>query len=83
MPHSSSSGFHFTGRTLEQDIADQTHVTQLDGLRGLLALGVFFAHAQSYQIMWRSGRWGKSDSTFYGQFGIAPVAVSFLITGFL
>ena len=73
----------FFKRALAQEQADKKHISQLDGLRGLLALGVFFTHAECFRRLWITGSWGPPDSTFYSQLGVAPVAMFFLITGYL
>jgi peptidoglycan/LPS O-acetylase OafA/YrhL len=73
----------FFKRALDQEQADKKHVMQLDGLRGLLALSVFFTHAESFRRLWRVGSWGLPDSGFYAQLAVAPVAMFFLITGYL
>jgi len=62
---------------------DRNRFVELDGLRGLLALGVFFTHSLSHQLLLSTGRWNRSHSHFYAQMAIAPVAMFFFITGFL
>ena len=73
----------FFRKTLASEINKQNHASQLDGLRGLLALAVFFTHAQSFQGLWRSGVWNLPNSNFYSQLGVAAVALFFMITGYL
>jgi peptidoglycan/LPS O-acetylase OafA/YrhL len=73
----------FYKRAVAQEMADRSHYTQLDGLRGLLALGVFFTHSLSFHYWSVSGRWDVPPSHFYAQLAIAPVAMFFIITGFL
>jgi peptidoglycan/LPS O-acetylase OafA/YrhL len=73
----------FFRRALAQEQVDKSHFMQLDGLRGLLALGVFFTHAESFRQQWITGKWLLPDSNFYSQLAVAPVAMFFLITGFL
>jgi peptidoglycan/LPS O-acetylase OafA/YrhL len=63
--------------------ADRNRFVELDGLRGLLALGVFFTHALASQLLFATGHWDRPHSNFYAQMAVAPVAVFFLITGFL
>ncbi len=55
----------------------------LDGLRGFLALSVFFHHTAVYHDYLRTGAWKSPDSRFYLHVGPAGVAVFFMITGFL
>jgi len=55
----------------------------LDGLRGLLALSVFFAHVISYYNFQKSGVWGFPASNWGAQLAIAPVSMFFFITGYL
>ena len=54
----------------------------LDGLRGLLALGVFFAHASVYHLFLLDGRWW-TPSVAYGLLGQGGVSLFFMVTGFL
>ncbi len=58
-------------------------ISTLDGLRGFLALGVFFHHAAIYHEyllyqQWRLPPWG-----FYSLLGQVGVAMFFMITGYL
>jgi peptidoglycan/LPS O-acetylase OafA/YrhL len=55
----------------------------LDGLRGLLATGVFFHHAVILYHYQRSGSWEQPVSPFYSALGHLSVALFFMITGFL
>ncbi|MGL4609975.1 MAG: acyltransferase family protein [Trueperaceae bacterium] len=54
----------------------------LDGVRGLLALGVFLHHYTITYTYHLTGRWGV-DSSFYKLCGEAGIAIFFMITGFL
>ncbi len=58
-------------------------VVPLDGLRGILALAVFFHHAAINQQFLADGRWALPPSRFYTLLGQVGVAVFFMITGFL
>jgi peptidoglycan/LPS O-acetylase OafA/YrhL len=55
----------------------------IDGLRGVLAMSVFFHHFFiSYQ--WKhTGRWSAPPTHLYDLFGTCGVALFFMITGFL
>ena len=64
-------------------IPTSSRVENFDGLRGFLALCVFFHHAATYQQYWRYGTWGYPPSRFYGLLGRDGVCVFFMITGFL
>ncbi len=55
----------------------------LDGLRGLLASGVFLHHATLYALYLTQQRWQTPPSFFYTQLGQASVILFFMITGFL
>ncbi len=55
----------------------------LDGLRGLLALSVFFTHVISYYNYQNSSVWGFPASNWGAQLAIAPVSMFFYITGYL
>lgn len=55
----------------------------IDGLRGYLALGVFFTHAVLSFYWYKTGKWGRMDLGIYGNTGHTAVAFFFIITGFL
>lgn len=55
----------------------------IDGLRGLLALGVFGAHAVNMYTLHASGVWVAGIAPFYSSAARAGVALFFMITGFL
>lgn len=55
----------------------------IDGLRGYLALFVFFHHASIWYFFLRTGRWNAPPSHLYTHFGQGSVAIFFMITGFL
>ncbi|XHX80194.1 MAG: acyltransferase family protein [Stenomitos frigidus ULC029] len=63
--------------------ADQAQYKALDGLRGFLALGVFFHHAVVNYQYFQIGTWQASPSNFYSFAGQGAVAFFFMITGFL
>ncbi len=57
---------------------------QLEGLRGLLAIGVVLHHAVvRFILLPRSLHWGYPPSRFYGQLASVPVLMFFFLTGFL
>ncbi len=55
----------------------------IDGLRGFLALGVFFHHAATYHLYLLNGVWTVPAVRFYANLGPVGVAVFFMITGYL
>lgn len=55
----------------------------LDGLRGWLALGVFFAHSIASYSWYATGDWGGAIAPFYGRAGQVGVSIFFMITGYL
>jgi peptidoglycan/LPS O-acetylase OafA/YrhL len=55
----------------------------LDGLRGFLALGVFFHHSVIYYFWFHTDVWDHPPSTLYDLLGANSVAAFFMITGFL
>ncbi|HEY1608371.1 MAG TPA: acyltransferase [Paraburkholderia sp.] len=55
----------------------------LDGLRGYLAFAVFLTHAASSVGWYRTGNWTWPHSIAYTLCGRVPVALFFMITGFL
>jgi peptidoglycan/LPS O-acetylase OafA/YrhL len=73
----------FFKRHLSHSKAAGKHFVELDGLRGILAISVFFPHCQCFRQRFQTGIWTQPTSHFYTQLGFAPVAVFFLITGFL
>lgn len=55
----------------------------LDGLRGMLALSVFFLHAVEFYGYRTSGRWLPPSSNLFAQFGVLAVTMFFFITGYV
>jgi peptidoglycan/LPS O-acetylase OafA/YrhL len=55
----------------------------IDGLRGWLALGVFFTHAANSYFYHAEGKWDSSSTPFYQTTGYVGVALFFMITAFL
>jgi peptidoglycan/LPS O-acetylase OafA/YrhL len=55
----------------------------LDGLRGLLALGVFVAHSAISYRYYRGNAWLLPKENFYAMAGEGAVIFFFMITGFL
>jgi peptidoglycan/LPS O-acetylase OafA/YrhL len=58
-------------------------ISNLDGLRGFLACGVFFYHAAVYHQYLQDGQWVVPPSRFYALIGQSGVALFFMITGYL
>src|SRR5687768_7200046 len=52
----------------------------LDGLRGWLALGVFFTHADNMYYYFSRGQWAVEQTAFYGNTGQAGVCLFFMVT---
>ena len=64
-------------------ITRQGRFAALDGIRGYLALGVFFNH---YVITWywkNNGSWQSPPEHYIEMFGRVAVSIFFMITGFL
>lgn len=57
--------------------------SNVDGLRGYLALAVFIYHSAIYYNYLTEGTWDKPQHLFYGPLGGVGVAFFFMITGFL
>ena len=55
----------------------------IDGLRGFLALAVFFYHAAIYHHFLQGGGWGFLPSRRYSLIGPMGVSFFFMITGYL
>jgi peptidoglycan/LPS O-acetylase OafA/YrhL len=76
----------FTAFLLNRKFAVSTTVGRyesIDGLRGLLALGVFFHHALCWFEFLKKGIWQAPDSSFVAHLGQTSVAFFFMITSFL
>jgi peptidoglycan/LPS O-acetylase OafA/YrhL len=58
-------------------------VQTLDGLRGFLALSVFFHHAAIYHHYIVTGEWLPPPERFYDNLGGTGVSLFFMITGYL
>ena len=58
-------------------------VGALDGLRGILALGVVIAHAALFRTLAENGRVSDLARTLFFRVGEAGVALFFMITGYL
>jgi peptidoglycan/LPS O-acetylase OafA/YrhL len=63
--------------------AASSRVSTLDGLRGFLAMGVFYHHFVVTYYWKTTGDWFAPDETLYRNFGKVGVALFFMITGYL
>lgn len=63
--------------------AERARTEMLDGLRGFLALGVFFNHAVNNYYYHLDGTWTVGTARFYAMTGRVGVSLFFMITGFL
>jgi peptidoglycan/LPS O-acetylase OafA/YrhL len=64
-------------------IPTSNRVGTFDGLRGFLALSVFFHHTAVYHDYLQTGFWQSPSSRFYLLLGPAGVSMFFMITGYL
>lgn len=55
----------------------------LDGLRGVLALGVFIHHSYVAYLFFTTGAWVWTESPLFNQLGKSTVALFFMITSYL
>lgn len=62
---------------------DSHEFTSIDGLRGFLALFVFFHHSIYWFSYSQTGNWKFVSSNLYLNFGPASVSLFFMVTGFL
>lgn len=69
--------FNFT------NAVESSKFPQLDGIRSFLALSVVFHHSVIAYVYFITGSWDAPDSNFYALLGPLPVALFFMITGFL
>ena len=68
----------------QSNIHSQTKFETIDGLRGFLALGVFFHHAAISQQYFRTGSWAITEEyPLYHFAAKGGVSLFFMITGFL
>lgn len=67
----------------QTDAKSSTKNVSIDGLRGLLALGVFIAHSAISYRYYQSGVWLLPIENFYTMIGEGSVIFFFMITGFL
>jgi peptidoglycan/LPS O-acetylase OafA/YrhL len=58
-------------------------VGSLDGLRGMLAIGVFVHHSVTELVFIKSGAWSYGPNSVLNELGQTTVALFFMITGFL
>jgi len=65
------------------DSSPETRYATLDGLRGLLAFGVFFHHARLTWQHYNTGKWEAPEGGLYNALGPVSVAFFFAITAFL
>lgn len=61
----------------------KARISSIDGLRGFLALAVFFHHGTIYHAYLSGVRWDFPPSRFYAVLGPLGVAFFFMITGYL
>jgi peptidoglycan/LPS O-acetylase OafA/YrhL len=64
-------------------IPTQGRYGSLDGLRGVLAVGVLVHHSFTSYVYFLTGNWTWSSSTILNHLGQTTVAMFFMITGFL
>lgn len=62
---------------------NSTRFGSIDGLRGILALGVLIHHSFAAYGYFTTGEWKYSSSPIMNQLGQTTVALFFMITGFL
>lgn len=63
--------------------ANSSRTGTIDGLRGFLALGVFFHHTLIYNRFLTNGVWEVPPSVLYTQLGQSGVILFFMVTGYL
>lgn len=73
---------YLTGRNRKLQTSGEFY-PGIEGLRGILALNVFFHHAVVTYFFLRTGNWDLPGSNFYAQLGPLSVSMFFFITGFL
>lgn len=71
------------GWVLPNKTANVGRVSAIDGLRGVLVLGVFTHHSSVWYFYRNEGNWVVPPSNLYTHLGQSSVAVFFMITSFL
>ncbi len=66
-----------------RELTGDQRAATLDGLRGYLALCVIVHHAAIHRGYWQGGKWKEPASLVFSWLGPAPVALFFMLTGFL
>ncbi len=66
-----------------EDRASAEFYRPIEGLRGILAMNVFFHHSLIAYVFMTTGNWDPPPSVFYGELGPGSVKMFFFITGFL
>ena len=61
----------------------ENRISNIDGLRGYLALGVFFHHFIITYYWQKTGIWQRSPENFYNNLAELSVSMFFMITGYL
>ncbi len=72
---------YFFRKMAEGEVSERYEA--LDGLRGFLAIGVFFQHAVQNFSFFQIGHWVITDSRFYRFLGGEAVILFFITTSFL
>jgi peptidoglycan/LPS O-acetylase OafA/YrhL len=65
------------------NVEEHGRYEMLDGLRGILAFGVFFQHAVTNHFYFINGFWQMTEVRFYRHLGGEAVIIFFMITSFL
>ncbi|MDX6814851.1 acyltransferase [Klebsiella quasipneumoniae] len=64
-------------------VPDGNRYGMIDGLRGFLAIFVFFHHFYIFYFWKINGKWTSPDVFYIEKLGVASVSIFFMITGFL
>ena len=57
--------------------------TEIDGIRGYLALFVFLHHSYIWHVYLNTNKWEEPQSNLFNHFGQTSVSLFFIITAFL
>jgi peptidoglycan/LPS O-acetylase OafA/YrhL len=75
---------YFFGFILKpKKIVNDFRYQSIDGIRGILAIGVFIHHASIWRVYGGSGQWLAPNSDLFLQLGTSTVYLFFMITSFL
>ncbi|MBV8802721.1 MAG: acyltransferase, partial [Gammaproteobacteria bacterium] len=83
LSHQLSKKVIFFKKLTDEKINNSSLHLPIEGLRGVLALSVFFCHSMVSFFFFKNGAWDVAPSAFYSFLGAFGVLLFFFITGYL